>query len=96
MVLRAIKARIYPNNSQQQQAMINFGCCRFVWNQLLNMQIERYANGGSFVREFDMNLLIKALKNEYLWLKQADSTSLQQVSRDIQDAYQRFFKKQGG
>ncbi|MCK8607074.1 transposase [Apilactobacillus ozensis] len=96
MVLRAIKARIYPNNFQQQQVMINFGCCRFVWNQLLNIQIERYANGGSFVREFDMNLLIKALKNEYLWLKQADSTSLQQVSRDIQNAYQRFFKKQGG
>ena len=94
MTLKAIKARIYPTDRQKEKLIKNFDACRYTWNQLLNMQIERYNNGGDFVNEFDMNLLIKVFKNEHLWLKESDSTSLQQVSRDINDAYSRFFKKQ--
>lgn len=83
MTLRAIKIRIYPNLEQQAKIINNFGCCRFVWNQLLNMQIERYKNGGSYVNEFGMNYLIKYLKQEYPFLKQAESTSLLHVSHDL-------------
>lgn len=45
MTLRAIKTRIYPNFQQQEKIIANFGYCRFVWNKLLNMQIERYKMG---------------------------------------------------
>lgn len=36
------KFRLYPN--QTQQIMINktFGCCRFIYNQMLNERIEIY------------------------------------------------------
>ncbi|MCL0329809.1 transposase [Apilactobacillus xinyiensis] len=96
MTLRAIKTRIYPNLAQQSKIIFNFGCCRFVWNQLLNMQIERYNNGGSYVNEFDMNYLIKCLKHEYPFLKQAESTSLLHVSRDLNQAFQKLFKEHTG
>ena len=76
MTLRAIKTRIYPNLQQQERIIANFGYCRFVWNQLLNMQIQRYENGGSYVNEFGMDYLIKCLKQEYPFLKKAESTSL--------------------
>ena len=96
MTLRAIKIRIYPNLEQQAKIINNFGYCRFVWNQLLNMQIERYKNGGSYVNEFGMNYLIKCLKQEYSFLKQAESTSLLHVSRDLNQAFQKLFKEHIG
>lgn len=96
MTLRAVKTRIYPNVEQQTSIINNFGCCRFMWNQLLNMQIERYNNGGSYVNEFGMNYLIKCLKQEYPFLKQAESTSLLHVSRDLNQAFQKLFKEHVG
>jgi len=60
------------------------------------MQIERYNNGGSYVNEFGMNYLIKCLKQEYPFLKQAESTSLLHVSRDINQAFQKLFKEHVG
>ena len=96
MPLKAIKTRIYPNKMQQEKIVNTFGCCRFVWNKLLDMQIERYQNGGSYVNEFGMNYLIKCLKQEYPFLKKADSRSLLHVSRDLNSAFQKLFKEHSG
>ena len=95
---KGIKLRIYPNLEQQQQIVDNFGCCRFVWNQMLNMQIERYKNNpdSKFLNGFAMNFLLKQLKSEYPWLKQVDSTSLQDTCETLAVTFQRFFKKQSG
>ncbi len=94
MVLKAVKMRIYPNSEQRDRLMQTFGCARFVWNQMLNMQIERRKNNpdAKFVNAFGMNNLLKRLKEEYPWLKQAESTSLQSANRNLADAFQRFFK----
>ncbi|MEN3249448.1 transposase, partial [Fructilactobacillus sanfranciscensis] len=64
--------------------------------QMLNMQIERQKNNpeAKFVNAFGMNNLLKRLKEEYPWLKQAESTSLQSANRNLADAFQRFFKGQ--
>lgn len=96
MVLKAVKMRIYPNSEQRDRLMQTFGCARFVWNQMLNMQIERRKNNpdAKFVNAFGMNNLLKRLKEEYPWLKQAESTSLQSANCNLADAFQRFFKGQ--
>ena len=93
MVLKAFKLRLYPNKIQRNQIHVNFGCVRFIWNQMLNMQIERYKNNkqARFQNAFAMNNMLKAMKLEYPWLKQADSISLQNTNRDLDDAFQRFF-----
>jgi len=96
MTLKAIKTRIYPNIEQQYKIVNTFGCCRFVWNQLLDMQIERYKNGGKFVNEFGMDYLIVQLKKEYPFLKKVDSRSLLHVSRDLNSAFQKLFKEHSG
>ena len=95
---KGIKLRIYPNLEQQKQMIDNFGAVRFVWNQMLNMQIERYKNNknSKFLNGFAMDFLLKQLKKEYTWLKQADSTSLQDTCETLAIAFQRFFKKVGG
>ena len=93
MVLKVFKLRLYPNKTQRTQMHVNFGCVRFVWNQMLNMHIERYKNNkqARFQNAFAMNNMLRAMKLEFPWLKQAESTSLQMANRDLDDAFQRFF-----
>lgn len=93
MVFKAFKLRLYPNKTQRDQINVNFGCVRFVWNQMLNMHIERYKNNkkAKYQNHFAMNSMLKVMKLEYPWLKQAESTSLLMSNRDLDDAFQRFF-----
>lgn len=92
---KGIKLKIYPNLDQQAQIFENFGAVRFVWNKMLNMQIDRYQNNkqAPFLNGFAMNILLTTLKKEYPWLKQADSTSLQDTCQTLASTLQRFFKK---
>ena len=78
MTLKGVKLRIYPNHEQQLKIKLNFGYNRFVWNQMLNMMITRYENNpeAKFLSPFALNNLLPTLKNEYLWLKGVESSSL--------------------
>ena len=98
MALKGTKLRIYPNQEQQLKIKLNFGYNRFVWNQMLNMMIERYHNNpeAPFLNAFALNNLLPALKNEYPWLKEADSTSLQSTNHDLIEAYRKFFREHQG
>ena len=89
---KAYKIRIYPNKQQEKQILLTFGHTRFVWNQMLSMQLERYKNGGKFVNAIGMNYLLKQLKEECPWLKESSSQSLQQVCKDLSDAFNNLFK----
>ncbi|MCI1986291.1 MAG: transposase [Lactobacillus sp.] len=96
MTMKTFKLRIYPNSTQRAQFERNFGMCRFVWNELLNMQTKRHENGGKYLNEFKMNYLLKPLKQEYPWLKEADATSLLGVSHNLHLAFQKLFKEHAG
>lgn len=96
MKLKGIKIKLFPTPNQIDLIQINFDLNRFLHNQLLGMQKQRYENGGSFVNKFGMNYMIKAMKLEFPFLKQAESTSLLYTSADLADSFARFFKKQNG
>lgn len=96
MKLKGIKIKLFPTPNQIDLIQINFDLNRFLHNQLLGMQKQRYENGGSFVNKFGMNYMIKAMKLEFPFLKQAESTSLLYTSADLADSFTRFFKKQNG
>lgn len=98
MTYQGIKLRLYPNQDQQLKIKLNFGCNRFVWNQMLNMLIMRHQNNpeAKFLNVFALNYLLSALKTEYPWLKDAESTSLQVTNHDLIEAFKQFFKKQRG
>jgi putative transposase len=98
LVLKGIKLRIYPNQLQQLQIRQSFGCNRFVWNQMLNMLMERYKNNPTLPLPsvYGLNYLLPQLKREYPFLKAAESTSLQVTNHDLIEAYQKFFKQHQG
>lgn len=88
-VLKAFKYRIYPNKEQEKYLLQNFGCVRFVWNQLV-------ANFNSFSKEGPnrpMNEKILKDNEQYPWLKEAISYALQQKSRDFDELKKQFFNK---
>ena len=98
MVLKGIKLRIYPNSEQQLKIKMNFGYNRFVWNQMLNMMIKRHENNSkaSFLSAYTLDKLLPALKAEYPWLKEAESTSLQATNHDLVESYKKFFREHSG
>ena len=98
MTLKGIKLRIYPNLEQQDKIIANFGYNRFVWNQMLDMMIQRYENNSEapFLNTFALNNLLKQLKIENTFLKDAESTSLQNTNHDLVEAYKKFFREHEG
>jgi len=90
---QAYKVRIYPTTVQTGMIMQFIGNSRFVYNQMLGMQSERYKNGGKYVNTFGMNNLLPLLKKQYTFLKLSPSHTLQQACTDLNTAFQNFFSK---
>ena len=97
-MLKGVKLRLYPNTKQCDQLTQMFGNNRFIWNTMLDMAKERYKNNPSsnFVNEYRMNYLVKRLKQEYPFLKESDSSSLQVSNYYLNQSFKMLFKHQGG
>ena len=97
-IIKGVKLRLYPNKKQQNKLLQMLGNDRFVWNRMLGMAKERYKNNPSskFISEYGMNYLLKPLKQEYPFLKESDSSSLQVVNHNLAQAFKMLFKHQGG
>jgi putative transposase len=89
MILRAYKYRLYPTKEQEQFLLQNFGCVRFVWNQLV-------ANFNSWSKDGPTQTVTeKTLKDDprYPWLKEVISYALQQRRMDFDETKKQFFNK---
>lgn len=93
---KAYKYRIYPNKKQQEIISKTFGCCRFVYNKYLAKQIKMYEQNKETFSYVQCANDMKKLKSELEWLKEVDSTALQSSLRDLDMAYQKFFKEHSG
>ena len=85
--------RIYPTKNQEELLRKHIGCCRFIWNHMIEVQKTRYQNGEKYLNRFGMIKLIPLIKKEYEWLNEVSNHSLQLICKDVNNAYQRFFKK---
>lgn len=93
---KAYKYRIYPNKKQREIIAKTFGCCRFVYNTYLAKRIELYEQNKESFSYVQCSSDMKNLKSELVWLKEVDSTALQSSLRDLDMAYQKFFKEHSG
>lgn len=95
---KGTKLRLYPNQTQQGQLFQMFGNDRFVWNKTLDMMNKRYKNNKSlpFLGKFKLDYLLKSLKQEYPFLKNSDSSSLQVVNANLTQAWKNFFNDHTG
>lgn len=85
MHLKAYKYRIYPTKEQEVLLAKTFGCCRFVWNKLVE----------HFDSRSKEKLSEKTLKDtpEYSFLNEVSASALQQKCNDFLETKKQFFNK---
>jgi putative transposase len=85
---KAIKCRIYPTKEQQILLAKTFGCCRKVWNLMLNDKIEHYKKHKVMLKNTPAQY-----KKDYPYLKEVDSLALANVQMHLERSYKNFFDK---
>lgn len=84
---RAIKYRLYPSEKQKTMFAKTFGCCRKVYNLMLEDKKKYY-------EEHQKMLLTTPAqyKKDYPYLKEVDSLALANEQLHLQAAYKNFFR----
>ncbi len=95
-VLKTYKYRIYPTTPQKELLSKHFGCARFMYNWGLNVKIKAWQQQKKTLTCLDLLYMLKDLKEEYIWLKDVNSQSLQMPLRNLDNAYTRFFREKKG
>lgn len=97
-MLKSIKIRIYPDSVQKEFITKQLGCCRLIYNKLLDYKKTQYIQNK---QKFSLSQLGKYLtnlkhQNEYLFLNDVYSRCLNQSMMDLIKAYDNFFKLHNG
>lgn len=93
-MLKAIKVRIYPDDVQKQFISRQLGCCRKIYNLLLDYTKTEWEQNKHSVGLKDMGKYLTELKtkDEYFYLNEVHSKVLQQSMQDLNKAFDNFFK----
>ena len=98
-MLRAIKIRLYPNKTQEQEFNKTLGCYRFVYNHMLALKQDAYKSdktnlGLTELCKYFHGELLK--DGQYQWLKEQNTKVMKQAIRQMLTAYDKFFKEYNG
>lgn len=91
-VTKALKIRLDVTPREERIINQNIGNAGFTWNRLL----ERVKYQKVKPTITNLNKIINELKREYPFLKKSESSSLQQVGRDITNAHEKHEKEGRG
>ena len=97
-MLKSIKIRIYPDSVQKQFISKQLGCCRLIYNKLLDYKKTQYEQNKQKISLSQLGKYLTNLKkqDEYLFLNDVYSVCLQQYMQDLVKAYDNFFKLHKG
>jgi putative transposase len=94
-MLKGLKYRIYPTNTQKELISKHIGSSRFIYNLALETKITAYTGSKHKFSTFDLIKQLPELKKECEWLKDVNSQSLQKSIQNVDIAFKRFFKGAG-
>ena len=98
VVNKGLKLELLPSESMVHVLEQNIGNARFVWNNILERYLDLYKlfkfHGYTLSPTINnLNAILKMLKQENSFLYDGESTSQQQVFRDLNKAFTKFFKE---
>lgn len=98
MKYRAYKYRLYPNKQQEVLLAKHFGCCRFIYNYALDKKVKAYQKDKTNLSRFDIQADLPKMKKseEYHWLSEVNSLSLQAALANLDSAFVKFFREKKG
>lgn len=94
-ILKAFKYRVYPTEEQKAELAIQFGHARFVYNASLELRKDYFFMSGESLSYEDTTRALTEFKGsnpDLDWLKQANAQVLQQSLKDLDKAFQNFFR----
>ena len=93
---KAFKFRLDTTPQQEQQFRQYAGSVRWVWNRMLEQRNQAFQAGIKFPSTHDQVKQLPALKRqeETTWLNTIHSQVLQDAVLDLDDAFERYFRKQ--
>ena len=96
-MLRAIKYELDPTSEQRELIKKTCGCCRLVYNLMLDKKVKAYRQDKTSLSSVQLINELPSLKKheEYAFLNEVPSQSLQQAIRNLDTAYTNFFRKNG-
>lgn len=94
IIHKAYKFRLYPNEEQKVPLAKHFGCTRFVYNHFLSERKKQYDETHKSDNYYAQAKKLTELKkdNEYAWLNEINSQTLQHALRHLETAYVNFFR----
>ncbi len=98
-MLRAVKVRLYPNKSQEQELNKVLGCYRFVYNQMLAKKQNAYEADKANLSVNDLSKWFYGTlrkDEQYPWLKEQNTKVMKESIKQMDGAYQKFFKHNKG
>ena len=95
-IIRARKSRIYPTPGQAHVIDVTLGCCRYVFNHMLERSSKAYARRKQGMSYYDMQNLLPVMKTYLPWLREADSQALKYACRQAHDALGKFITGKAG
>src|SRR5690606_35574011 len=93
--LKAYKYRIFPSEEQKDQLQRYFGVVRLVYNLGLETKTVAYASNKKSISKYDLIKQLPELKEEFDFIKECPSQSLQSSLINLDTAYKNFFKGKG-
>lgn len=95
LVQKAVKVQIYPRESDIELLAKHFGVRRFIFNKFLEIRQKEYLENKVSIGYNACSALVTEMKKqpEYEWLNEVNSQSIQAALKDLDGAYDKFFRK---
>lgn len=98
-MFRLVRVRLYPNKEQEQELNKVLGCYRFVYNHMLAKRKTAYEADKTNLSVNDLSKWFHGTlrkDEQYAWLREQNTKVMGEAIRQMDDAYQNFFKHHKG
>lgn len=92
---KSFKVEIYPTEEQQILIEKTFGCVRYTYNFMLSLKQLLHKDFRMSINLNKLSKVLTMLKKLKLWLAKVDKCALQNVLKDLDSSYKKFFKEAG-
>jgi len=95
LVQKAVKVQIYPKESDKELLAKHFGARRFIYNKFLEIRQKEYLENAKSLNYYQCSALVTKMKktSEFQWLNEVNSQTLHAALKDLDGAFDRFFRK---
>jgi putative transposase len=92
-VLKSYKYKLNVNKATENKFLQIAGSCRFVYNLFLCQRKQEYGIGYVSPNYYHQAMQLPALMEEYTWHRDVPSQVLQQTLKDLDRAFENFYRR---